>query len=555
MKQRLHHLDAAAAFDWRKICWVFRQNACSLLYAAFKGDRATHDEARAMLDRMVELQKFWDDALVDAAKTNAAKENTAGDGSVQEQARGKYWRPELNADEWTLLNWRMETELDSEKQYLDESTKWLYAEENGVRVFALYGVGDGTEATPLYAVGGKWAAADYTAMTEYIERRKGYDGDGRSVDSWTELFWREKRSWSRNLSQAKGTAAVAGTVYGLHGGSSRGDGGRTSERGTQNQRSVKEKFSLREYSEDEKKLHIADARKFFGKTYKWAETGYLTPGGTKLDFSGRHDGAPGGYRTVDHLSANEQQKAAKKAIQEKFVGKVIGLTNRAFVNGNTAKEYAFPSKSIKDPNAREAKMRASTELDNLLEAGENFRTEPDGRDGHVHPNATGDFRYFDMLFKVGNEYYTGVINIMPVNKGLLLKDITKIRNVTKDITGSYGENPQSRFLRDASIDSIRSSGGNSQEKSGESALYQRRDSTRTERDVLSDAADGDAANVRETVTGAGCSAIWTDRPTGEKTFLAETAKESAADHGGVQHSDCQSPGGLGRDFRESASVS
>lgn len=234
---------------------------------------------------------------------------------------------------------------------------------------------------------------------------------------------------------------------------------------------------------------------------------------------------------------------------------MIGLTNRAFVNGNTAKEYAFPSKSIKDPNAREAKMRASTELDNLLEARENFRTEPDGRDGHVHPNATGDFRYFDTLFKVGNEYYTGVINIMPVNKGLLLKDITKIRNVTKDITGSYGENPQSRFLRDASMNSIRSSGGNSQEKSGESALYQRRDDTRTDRDVLSDAADGDAVNVRETVTGADCSAIWTDRPTGEKTFLAEAAKESAADHGGVQHSDCQTLGGLGRDFRESASVS
>lgn len=41
------------------------------LRAAFKGDRATHDEARAMLDRMVELQKLWDDALVDAAKTRA----------------------------------------------------------------------------------------------------------------------------------------------------------------------------------------------------------------------------------------------------------------------------------------------------------------------------------------------------------------------------------------------------------------------------------------------------------------------------------------------------
>lgn len=47
-------------------------------------------------------------------------------------------------------------------------------------------------------------------------------------------------------------------------------------------------------------------------------------------------------------------------------------------------------------------------------------------------------------------------------------------------------------------------------KLGENALYQLRDDVRTDRDVLSDAADGDAANVRETVTGAGCSAIWTE---------------------------------------------
>lgn len=68
------------------------------LRAAFKGDRATHDEARAMLDRMVELQKLWDDALVDAAKVKVAKENTAGDGSVQEQARQAYENKNLAED-------------------------------------------------------------------------------------------------------------------------------------------------------------------------------------------------------------------------------------------------------------------------------------------------------------------------------------------------------------------------------------------------------------------------------------------------------------------------
>lgn len=53
------------------------------LRAAFKGDRATHDEARAMLDRMVELQKLWDDALVDAAKTRAANGKTDFDHAGQ----------------------------------------------------------------------------------------------------------------------------------------------------------------------------------------------------------------------------------------------------------------------------------------------------------------------------------------------------------------------------------------------------------------------------------------------------------------------------------------
>lgn len=681
------------------------------LRAAFKGDRAAHDEARAMLDRMVELQKLWDDALVDAAKTNAAKENTAGDGGVQEQARQAYENKNLAEDSevydydfMTSLPDMRITELPEVPMIRDtggkvnsaavitegmknarsvggERSGKIYVQnaytgrqlridtssirhglngginrlltnarlgavignvvQNAVPVNALYNKAKGVTGTyAMAAYANDSRNREFVAIVT-VEQRSGNISGLESYDVTHAVSGRQKNS-SQADTKSQGVYPIKAAKISIadflsivnsthqsilsddvlqHFGETRNPNG---------DYSGQVKFSQREYSEDEKKQHIADARKFFGKTYKWAETGYLTPGGTKLDFSGRHDGAPGGYRTVDHrdirdalgedyggedysgamiqfmregnirimpesggidlivkptqqqeealvqfvqqnrgevmldiddangntiasmeydrgtrsatvigairdyfdygvvpespdvqyslrefedgrkfvdvvaeqerfdhLSANEQQKAAKKAIQEKFVGKVIGLTNRAFVNGNTAKEYAFPSKSIKDPNAREAKMRASTELDNLLEAGENFRTEPDGRDGHVHPNATGDFRYFDTLFKVGNEYYTGVINVMPVNKGLLLKDITKIRNVTKDITGSYGENPQSRFLRDASMNSIRSSGGNSQEKSGESALYQRRNSARTERDVLSDAADGDAANVRE----------------------------------------------------------
>ena len=57
---------------------------------------------------------------------------------------------------------------------------------------------------------------------------------------------------------------------------------------------VKSQFSLKAYSEAEKKDHVKSAKEFFGETNNWNETGYITTGGTKLDFSGRHEGAPGG---------------------------------------------------------------------------------------------------------------------------------------------------------------------------------------------------------------------------------------------------------------------
>jgi hypothetical protein len=66
-----------------------------------------------------------------------------------------------------------------------------------------------------------------------------------------------------------------------------------------NGRNVK-RYSLKEYTDEEKKQHRKDADEYFGHTYKWAETGYILTNGKKLDFSGRHEGGPSGYRTVDH---------------------------------------------------------------------------------------------------------------------------------------------------------------------------------------------------------------------------------------------------------------
>ena len=69
----------------------------------------------------------------------------------------------------------------------------------------------------------------------------------------------------------------------------------------------------------------------------------------------------------DGLDDKQKTKRAIQVIKEKFAGKVIGIDNRVFVNGRSAAEYGHPSKNISS-DIRDVKMRASTELDNLIDA-------------------------------------------------------------------------------------------------------------------------------------------------------------------------------------------
>lgn len=156
----------------------------------------------------------------------------------------------------------------------------------------------------------------------------------------------------------------------------------------------------------------------------------------------------------DGMTVSDMNKKAKSILMDKFVGKVIGIDNPVFVNGDSVNEYIHPSKNI-ERDIREAKLAAGSELDNLMDAGVPLPNESDGKDGHTHPDVI-DFSYLKTIFKVGNEYFDGIVNIKNIKRGKLLKDITKIRNITKDIVSSYGTNPKSNFLRNASMPSIRS---------------------------------------------------------------------------------------------------
>ena len=202
------------------------------------------------LERIVEA---YDKAATAAVESYQGAETRSEGGETQYMARGRYWRPQLKRAEWELLERRMNAEIKSGENFLDEATKWVYADEKGVQVFALYGIGDGTEATPLYAVGGKQAVKEAKDINVYME---GSNNDGSTVDfnRWLEVHQHSRMGQGGSVLQS-GRGGRNGDENGrIHSGQHERNAGRASGRGAENQRGVKDQFSLREPVEETRDL-------------------------------------------------------------------------------------------------------------------------------------------------------------------------------------------------------------------------------------------------------------------------------------------------------------
>ena len=147
----------------------------------------------------------------------------------------------------------MNDEIKSGENFLDEATKWVYADEKGVQVFALYGIGDGTEATPLYAVGGKRAAVLAGDMQEFINGGYYHDKGTGTALSRIRGFLRTQGDGGGNIRETS-RGRSAGADDALYGGERKGNSGRASGRSSENQRGVKDQFSLREPVEETRDL-------------------------------------------------------------------------------------------------------------------------------------------------------------------------------------------------------------------------------------------------------------------------------------------------------------
>lgn len=223
------------------------------LKIALEGLQAERTESRAMMQYARELQEIWDNALVDAARNNRG--TVEAESRQQASPRKKYWRPDLTENEWQLLERRMGEEIGSRENFLDEATKWVYANEKGVQVFALYGIGNGTEATPLYAVGGKRAAvANELILSKMEDEKNGFDGNRADISQWVGGVRSNQKYVRRNLDASERKGATAREIDKLHGGAPKSDTQRIAGGNTEDQRGVKEKFSMREPVEETRDL-------------------------------------------------------------------------------------------------------------------------------------------------------------------------------------------------------------------------------------------------------------------------------------------------------------
>lgn len=126
-------------------------------------------------------------------------------------------------------------------------------------------------------------------------------------------------------------------------------------------------------------------------------------------------------------SLYEQTRIAKQYILNRFKGKELQLKDDTVsVTRKTANEYTHPRKTLQKKDAS-SKMKASTELDNLLSISKyEYSQKDDGR----HPFAKDGWDYYSTKFVIDGNEYTGLLNIAKNGDKKMLYDITKLKRNT-----------------------------------------------------------------------------------------------------------------------------
>lgn len=145
----------------------------------------------------------------------------------------------------------------------------------------------------------------------------------------------------------------------------------------------------------------------------------------------------------DHAKPSEYPRIARKEILEHFKGQTLplGENDLARVTRNTAGEYTHPATRL-ERQEYNSKMKASAELNNLLETAEYVGSANDNKN---HSEALLGFDYYKTKFVVDGKTFEGIINIATSENGRVLYDINNIREVS-----DYGK-PATRMAQSTSV--------------------------------------------------------------------------------------------------------
>lgn len=178
-----------------------------------------------------------------------------------------------------------------------------------------------------------------------------------------------------------------------------------------------------------------EARKLWVEALVGVEEGDLKTGDADTKFSLRmgEDGVlfvevDTDQSLFDGMTTEEMQKTARDIIKNRFKGKVIGREYKAYVTKTTAEHYAYPANRRMDEVQKQDKMRSAPELDLLIAASRYRENVPD--DGR-HPSATGGLDKLDTRFKVGEHIYDAEVTVLVTDRGKILYDITKLKDITE----------------------------------------------------------------------------------------------------------------------------
>lgn len=136
------------------------------------------------------------------------------------------------------------------------------------------------------------------------------------------------------------------------------------------------------------------------------------------------------------VAEKDYPKIAKKYILEKYRdgNKNIALPTKEdiTVTSKTANEYTHPKNKLSNQNMN-YKMKASTELDNLITISEYLNSKSD--DGR-HPFAKDGWDYYKTVFQIDGKQFEGIVNIAKSGDKRTLYDITNIKRTTQNYSTS-----------------------------------------------------------------------------------------------------------------------